>query len=169
FVERLKSWSNHPEVPKWYKSYVEKRLATQIKYPVDSRTTDRIEFEELTHPRSTTKQATKGNLGDNLALHKCALAYASDDNFLLTAIRPHALTPFTQMMMASLCHSVWFHDPNTRADEWLLCEMESPQSANGRGLVFGRIFTRDGRLVASTAQEGVIRVIQEEMTPKANF
>jgi len=47
--------------------------------------------------------------------------------------------------------------------------MESPQSANGRGLVFGRIFTRDGRLVASTAQEGVIRVIPEDVTPKANF
>ena len=76
----------------------------------------------------------------------------------MTATRPHGFD-FTQrnVQLATLDHAMWFHRP-FRIDDWLLYAMESPSASGGRGLNFGRFFTRDGKLVASTVQEGVIRV-----------
>ena len=90
-------------------------------------------------------------------LHQALLAYASDFSFITTALKPHGVTWLTPgMQVASVDHSVWFHAP-FRADEWLLHVMESPRAAGARGLVHGRVYSRDGRLVASTSQEGLMR------------
>lgn len=98
-----------------------------------------------------------GTLPDDPALHRCMLAYASDFAFLTTALLPHRVSWLSPgMQVASLDHVMWFHQP-FRVDEWLLHVMESPAARGGRGLVRGRVFSRDGRLVASTAQEGLIR------------
>ncbi len=98
-----------------------------------------------------------GSLPDELALHRYLLAYASDYAFLTTAMLPHRTSWLSPgMQVASLDHVMWFHQP-FRVDEWLLHVMESPKAHGGRGLVRGRVFTREGRLVASTAQEGLIR------------
>ncbi|KAJ1982043.1 acyl-CoA thioesterase [Dimargaris verticillata] len=91
--------------------------------------------------------------------YKCALAYISDHHLVHACALPHALTwgsyPWRIGMMVSLDHTIWFHAP-FRADEWLLYEMESPRTLNGRGLVFGRVYTREGLHVASVAQECVM-------------
>jgi acyl-CoA thioesterase II len=98
-----------------------------------------------------------GRLPDDPALHRYLLAYASDYSFIATALLPHGVTWLTPgMQVASLDHCIWFHQP-FRVDEWLLHVMDSPAAAGARGLVRGRVFTEDGRLVASTAQEGLIR------------
>jgi acyl-CoA thioesterase-2 len=99
----------------------------------------------------------RGTLGDDPALHRYLLAYVSDHSFITTALLRHGVTVFSPgMQVASLDHVMWFHRP-FRADDWLLHAMESPSARGARGLVRGRVFTRDGRLVAATAQEGLIR------------
>ncbi len=100
---------------------------------------------------------TAARLGDDPALHCYLLAYASDHSFLTTALLAHGVTWLTPgMQLASLDHVMWFHQP-FRVDEWLLHAIDSPAAHGARGLVRGRVFTQDGRLVASTAQEGLIR------------
>ena len=108
-------------------------------------------------PRRLVWLRTVGKLPDDPALHRYLLAYASDHSFITTALLPHGVTWLTPgMQIASLDHVMWFHQP-FRVDEWLLHVMDSPAAHGARGLVRGRIFTADGRLVASTAQEGLIR------------
>ncbi len=100
---------------------------------------------------------TTHRLPDDPALHQAMLAYASDYSFLTTALKPHGVTWLTPgMQVASLDHAVWFHAP-FRADEWLLHVMDSPRASGARGLALGRVFTQAGLLVATTAQEGLIR------------
>lgn len=100
---------------------------------------------------------TASQLPDAPALHRYLLAYASDYAFLTTSLLPHGVTWLTpSIQVASLDHIMWFHQP-FRVDEWLLHVIDSPKAHGARGLVRGRVFTRDGRLVASTAQEGLIR------------
>ncbi len=98
-------------------------------------------------------------LPDDDALHRCLLAYVSDFNLLDTATLPHGIS-FTsgKLVMASIDHAMWFHR-SVRVDDWLLYSTDSPSSSGSRGFTRGSIFARDGRLVASTAQEGLIRVI----------
>ncbi|WP_374011956.1 acyl-CoA thioesterase II [Pseudoxanthomonas koreensis] len=92
------------------------------------------------------------------ALHQALLAYASDFHLLGTANLPHGIGYYSpRVQMASLDHALWFHRP-FRADEWLLYALDSPSSQGSRGLARGQVFDRQGRLVASTAQEGLIRV-----------
>jgi len=96
-------------------------------------------------------------LPDDAALHRYLLAYASDFHFLTTAMAPHGVHWLTPgMQVASLDHAMWFHRP-FRLDDWLLHVIESPSASGGRGLVQGRFYDRQGRLVVSTAQEGLIR------------
>jgi acyl-CoA thioesterase-2 len=96
-------------------------------------------------------------LPDTAALHRYLLAYCSDFSFVTTAMRPHkANWADPSMQVASLDHVMWFHRP-FRMDEWLLHVMQSPSASGARGLVRGQFFSRDGRLVASTAQEGLMR------------
>jgi len=96
-------------------------------------------------------------IGDDLALHRAILAYASDMTLLGTALLPHGVNWMTdKLQTASLDHAIWLHEP-FRADEWLLYTCDSPWSGHARGFNRGQIFTREGRLVASTAQEGLMR------------
>lgn len=95
---------------------------------------------------------------DSPVLHRALLAYASDFNLIGTATLPHGISYYTHnVQMASLDHALWFHRP-FRVDEWLLYSFDSPTAQGSRGLARGQIFSRDGRLVASTAQEGLIRL-----------
>ncbi len=97
-------------------------------------------------------------LPDDDALHRCLLAYASDFHLLRTATRPHAaLFTSGRRFLASIDHAMWFHWP-VRVDEWFLYATDSPSASGARGFARGSVFARDGRLVASTAQEGLMRV-----------
>src|SRR5476651_662978 len=98
-----------------------------------------------------------GRLPDDPAIHRCVLAYTSDMGLLDTALVPHGRTLFEkEFMAASLDHALWLHRP-FRADEWLLFAQDSPNLHGSRGFARGLIFTRDGTLVASVAQEGLVR------------
>jgi acyl-CoA thioesterase II len=97
-------------------------------------------------------------LPDDEALHRCLLAYASDFQLLDTALKPHALSPARdKLVIASIDHAMWFHR-SVRVDDWLLYAMDSPSASGARGFTRGSVFARDGRLVASVSQEGLIRV-----------
>jgi acyl-CoA thioesterase-2 len=97
-------------------------------------------------------------LPDNPHLHRNLLAYISDYQLVGTSTLPHEVSFVAgNLQMASLDHAMWFHRP-FRIDEWMLYAMESPNASGARGLALGRFYTADGRLVASTAQEGLIRV-----------
>jgi acyl-CoA thioesterase-2 len=111
--------------------------------------------------RSTTQSVwmrAVGPMPDDPALHAAALAYASDYLLLEPVLRAHGHT-FSELglRMASLDHAMWWHRP-ARADEWLLFVQDSPSASGARGLGLGRIFARDGRLLCSVAQEGMLRV-----------
>jgi acyl-CoA thioesterase-2 len=96
---------------------------------------------------------------DDPVLHRCLLAYVSDFHLLETATFPHGLSHRRgNVLLASLDHGMWFHRP-FRIDEWQLYALISPSSSGARGMAFGRIYDRAGSLVASTAQEGLMRVI----------
>ena len=100
-------------------------------------------------------------VGDAPELHRALLAYASDFQLLGTATFPHGISYYQpNVQMASLDHALWFHRP-FRADDWLLYSIDSPTAQNARGLARGLIYDRDGRLVASTVQEGMIRVVPQ--------
>jgi len=97
-------------------------------------------------------------LPDDPALHQCVLAYASDMTLLDTSLIPHGRNLFDRgLMLASLDHALWFHRP-FRADQWLLYAQDSPSMSGALGLNRGTIFTRDGKLVATVAQEGMVRI-----------
>ena len=110
--------------------------------------------------RAPTQQVwikATGELSDGPALHQCVLAYASDFTLLDTALIAHGRFVFDpRLMLASLDHAIWFHR-SFRADDWLLYAQDSPSSGAGRAFCRGTLFTREGELVASTAQEGLIR------------
>jgi len=98
-----------------------------------------------------------GELPNDQSLHQCVLAYASDFTLLDTALIAHGRFVFDpKLILASLDHALWFHR-KLRADEWLLYAQDSPISGGGRAFCRGMLFTRDGKLVASTAQEGLLR------------
>lgn len=100
-------------------------------------------------------------LPDDPNVHRALLAYASDHGLLGAAMRPHGLSFMSgQVRPASLDHAMWFHR-DFRMDDWLLYSLDSPSASGARGLCRGSIFARDGRLVASTAQEGMLRVRRE--------
>jgi acyl-CoA thioesterase II len=108
-----------------------------------------------------------GRLPDEPAIHQCVLAYASDMTLLDTALVPLGKTVFNEdVMAASLDHALWFHRP-FRADEWLLYAQDSPNLGGARGLARGSIFASDGRLVASVAQEGLLRQRRPEKSKDA--
>ena len=96
-------------------------------------------------------------LPDDLFLHQCLLTYASDMSLLDNIVRPHGRRgDLGPLMMASIDHALWFHRP-VRVDEWLLYAQESPIAAGARGFARGMVYRRDGTLVASVAQEGLMR------------
>ena len=98
-----------------------------------------------------------GKLPDEPALHQALLAYLSDMSLLDTSSMPHGVSYFDSgMQIASLDHAMWFHRP-FRTDDWLLYETDSPSTSNARGFNRGTLYARDGTLVASVVQEGLIR------------
>jgi acyl-CoA thioesterase-2 len=106
-------------------------------------------------------------VGDAPELHRALLAYASDFHLLGTATFPHGISYYQpNVQMASLDHALWFHRA-FRADDWLLYSIDSPSAQGSRGLARGQVFDRAGRLVASTAQEGLIRVVPAEKSGTA--
>ncbi|MGN6598829.1 MAG: acyl-CoA thioesterase [Actinomycetes bacterium] len=115
------------------------------------------------HPaRARVWLRAAGDLGDIPAgdlQHVCLLVYASDLTLLASSLVPHGTyIGAPGLQSASLDHAMWFHRP-FRADEWLLYDEVSPSATGGRGLASGRVFTRDGRLVATVMQEGLIRQV----------
>ncbi len=99
-----------------------------------------------------------GQAPDDALLQRAMLAYASDFHLIGTATLPHGISYLSHdVQMASLDHALWFHRP-FRVDDWLLYSCDSPSAQGARGLARGMIYARDGRLVASTAQEGLIRM-----------
>jgi acyl-CoA thioesterase-2 len=120
------------------------------------------------HPRQRTGThcvwfRSEGELPDDPLLHQCVLTYASDLTLLDASLHQHGVTWFDpNLQAASLDHAIWFHR-SFRADRWLLYATESPSTAGARGLNFGRIYTQEGALVATVAQENLMRVVD----PKA--
>jgi acyl-CoA thioesterase-2 len=99
-----------------------------------------------------------GELGDDPNRHQTLIAYISDFALLGAALLPHPYTAMSKKIQAaSLDHAIWFHRPG-RADDYLLYSMDSPNAGGGRGFSRGQFFSRDGRLIASTAQESLIRL-----------
>ena len=129
--------------------------------PLDIRPIDPLDpFEPEPHPPTRRFWVrARGQLGDQPLDHQAVLAYASDYGLLGAALQPHALSYRNpNVMVASLDHSIWFHRP-FRVDEWLLYDVESPAAYGARGFSRGSYFTQTGELVASVAQEGLVRVI----------
>lgn len=117
-----------------------------------------LEVEGERVPRQAVWMRAFGRLPDDPNQHRAALAYASDYSILEPILRAHGVAWTTPgLKIASLDHAMWWHR-DARVDEWLLYTQESPSAAGGRGLSLGRIYTRDGVLVASVAQEGMVRV-----------
>jgi acyl-CoA thioesterase-2 len=129
-------------------------------HPFELRPVGEADDPFLPKPKAPARRVwlrTVSKLPDDPALHAYLLAYASDHGFITTALLPHGVTWLTPgMQIASLDHVMWFHQP-FRVDQWLLYSIDSPAAHGARGLVRGQIFTEDGRLVASCAQEGLIR------------
>ena len=127
--------------------------------PIELRPVDPLDpvNPEVRPPRRMVWYRAVAPLPDDPSLHRYLLAYASDFRFLGTAMKPHALSWLQPgVQIASLDHAMWFHRP-FRMDEWMLHVMESPSAGGARGLARGRFFSRDGTLVATTSQEGLIR------------
>ncbi|RAI03125.1 acyl-CoA thioesterase II [Acuticoccus sediminis] len=127
--------------------------------PIEMRPTDFRHY--LTHDKLPPEQylwiRATDQLPDDVLIHQAALAYMSDMTLLDTSLFPHGQSVLSdEVMSASLDHAMWFHRP-FRADDWLLYATDAPSTSGARGFTRGFFFTRDGTLVASTAQEGLIR------------
>lgn len=140
----------------------EPRLVHGKNRPIDLRHVEGPIYER-SQERSSTQHVwlrATGELPDDPLLHTAILAYASDYTVLEPTLRRHGITwSDERLRAASLDHSMWFHR-TARVDEWILYSETSPSAIGGRGLNFGHMFTRDGALIASVAQEGMVRVKQ---------
>ncbi|HUH13742.1 MAG TPA: acyl-CoA thioesterase II [Longimicrobiales bacterium] len=128
--------------------------------PLDIRPVERVDLFDP-EPREPVRHIwmrARGDVPEQALHHQALLAYASDYGLLGAALQPHGRSHRQpEVMAATLDHALWLHRP-CRMDEWLLYAIDSPASGGGRGFARGSFFTRDGTLVASVAQEGVIRV-----------
>lgn len=129
-----------------------------------------VETDDMLDPEPRSSESALwlraiSQLPDDPLLHRALLAYASDHGLLRAAMLPHGLSFVSgQVRAASLDHAMWFHR-DFRLDDWLLYSIDSPSAGGARGLCRGSIYTRDGRLVASTAQEGMLRVLKPGSPP----
>jgi acyl-CoA thioesterase-2 len=129
--------------------------------PIDMRYVDGPPWErpQSAGARQLLWIRANGQLPDDPLLHVCVVTYASDYSLLGCTLVPHGRTYYDNtLMMASLDHAMWFHRP-FRADEWMLYSQVSPSASGGRGLAHGSIFSREGSLVVSVVQEGLIRPV----------
>jgi acyl-CoA thioesterase II len=130
--------------------------ALDVRYAGDSRAGGELPGDDEP-ARAQIWVKVSGEVPDDPVIDTCVLAYASDLTLLGVSLVPHGvLIVSPQLQAASLDHSMWFHRP-FRADQWLLYDQHSPSASGARGFATGRVFRRDGRLVASVAQEGLIR------------
>ena len=150
FHERNARWAE--EMGDWY---------TRPR-PIDTRHVDDPPRGSERGPRRPSQQVwfrADGTLPDDPLLHACVAAYASDMTLLDSILLAHGVSwQDPRLMVASLDHAMWFHRP-FRADEWLLYDQESPSSHGARGLGQGHIYTREGTLVVSVVQEGLVRLV----------
>ena len=150
-----------PQLPEAVRRYYERERPIELR-PVDF---GRYSGKKQENNQFNIWMRTTAPLPDDPAIHRCALAYASDMTILDTALLPHQRSIFDRDIMgASLDHAVWFHRP-FRADQWLLYTQDSPNSHGSRGFGRGLIFAADGTLVASVAQEGLMRPKRTEPVP----
>ncbi|KAI8988837.1 thioesterase-like superfamily-domain-containing protein [Pilobolus umbonatus] len=148
-------------IPPKYKEYIKLRMEENL--PID--------YRQIKMPSSSSIARrwfkTRGTLPSNNRLHACVITFASDSGFISTAAKANEVPPNGIAMMASLDHSMWFHSP-ARADDWLLYDVHSPRTSDGRGVVFGRIYNRQGVLIATAAQEGIVRLSKHEQDKRVN-
>lgn len=150
-----------PQLPEPVRNYYSRVRPIELK-PVDF---GRYAGKPQPDDRFNIWMRTTSPLPDDPAIHRCALAYASDMTILDTALLPHGRSIFDRDIMgASLDHALWFHRP-FRADQWLLYTQDSPNSHGARGFGRGLIYAADGTLVASVAQEGLMRPRREAPKP----
>ncbi|KAF3793567.1 Acyl-coenzyme A thioesterase 8 [Nymphaea thermarum] len=144
-----------PRLPADYRN----RLARKkyIPWPIEVRFCDPPESvkQRKTQPSDRYWFRARGKLSDDPALHSCVVAYASDLIFLSTSLNPHRVNGVRATSL-SLDHAIWFHKP-VRADDWLLYVMESPIANSARGFCTGRMYNKNGELLVSLTQEGLIR------------
>jgi acyl-CoA thioesterase II len=130
--------------------------------PIDIRPVGINPFD--TTPREPVRHVwlrAVGPMPDDATAHQAVLAYASDYGMLATAIQPHGISiRDPRLQAATLDHAIWFHRP-CRIDDWLLYSVDSPATAGARGFTRGSVYTRDGQLVASVAQEGLLRIREQ--------
>ena len=129
------------------------------KRPIEIRPVDRrdVFHPQKQEPRQAVWVRARGSLPDDLAIQQCVLAYASDMTLLDTGLLPHGVSLFSpEIQIASIDHAMWFHR-RFRADAWLLYIQDSPSASGARGFNRGLVYARDGRLVASVTQEGLMR------------
>ncbi|NVJ50725.1 MAG: acyl-CoA thioesterase II [Gammaproteobacteria bacterium] len=149
------------EIARRYQEYIPDALRAKFTCdkPIEMRP---VEFFNPLRPEKAQPQRhiwmkTNGQLPDDLRIHKYVLAYASDFSFLPTAALPHGVSFLTpNLQMATIDHTMWFHR-EFRFDDWLLYVIDSPSASHQRGFVSGKIYDQSGRLVASSAQEGIMR------------
>jgi acyl-CoA thioesterase-2 len=142
-----------PQLPEPVRRYYERERPIELR-PVEF---GRYVGKKPEDSRFNVWIRTTGRLPDDPAIHRCVLAYASDLTLLDTALVPHQRSVFDRnIMAASLDHALWIHRP-FRADEWLLYAQDSPNLHGARGFARGLIYAADGTLVASVAQEGLLR------------
>ncbi|MFW2389594.1 MAG: acyl-CoA thioesterase [Polyangiales bacterium] len=136
----------------------------ELDRPIERREVDHVDLldPKPQSGRHRTWFRAAAELGDDPVLHQAILAYASDYGLLEASFNQHGHSFLTEkLIIASLDHAIWFHQP-LRADDWMLYVTESPRSSGGRGLNFGHIYSKDGALVASVAQEGLMRIRKEQ-------
>ncbi|OED38379.1 acyl-CoA thioesterase II [Chromatiales bacterium (ex Bugula neritina AB1)] len=132
---------------------------TRLERPIECRPTEgaTLYTSDTVSPSQNIWIKACGSISASDRMHQVALAYVSDYNLLATALLPHRKTlTRKRAFLASLDHAMWFHRP-FRMDDWLLYSIESPSASSARGFSRGSVFTRQGELVASVAQEGLIR------------
>lgn len=142
-----------PSLPANMRSY------WQHERPIEMRPTDISRYlnRQEREPAQSIWLKANGQLPDDPKLHQCVMAYASDFTLLDTALIAHGKLLFdTDIQLASLDHAMWMHRP-ARIDEWMLYVQDSPSAGGGRGFCRGSLFSRDGLLIASTTQEGLVR------------
>lgn len=151
YAARLKDKS-----PEWYH-----RLT--LPKPIEFRTVEKTDFlnPHAEKPFLHIWMKAIGDLPESKRTHQEVLAYGSDYSLLSTAFRPHRATvDIRKVFFASLDHAMWFHK-DFRLDDWLLYALDSPSASNARGFSRGNIFNREGKLVASVVQEGLMRKLKE--------
>lgn len=167
-----------PDVPPPESLISESDIAKSLSHLIPEKVRDKFTSQKpiemrpvkFHNPLKGTKEAPEravwfranGAVPDDLRIHQYLLGYASDFNFLPTALQPHGIGFLEPgMQVATIDHSMWFHRP-FRLDEWLLYKVESTSASGARGFVRGQFYTREGILIASTVQEGVMRQRQPQ-------